>query len=56
MTLQMPADVVSGVQSSLQSLFGMSSYVAALTFSDLSAFPWLMVASCTVVVAGALVN
>jgi len=47
------ADVVSGVQGSLQSLFGMSSYVAALAFSDLAAFPWLMVASCSVVVTGA---
>ena len=49
----MPADVVSGVQGSLQSLFGMSSYVATLTFSDLSAFPWLMVTSSTVMVTGA---
>jgi hypothetical protein len=53
MNLHVLADIVSGVQSALQSLFGMSSYVAALAFSDLSAFPWLMLASCTVVVAGA---
>lgn len=56
LTVHLPADVVSGVQGSLQSLFGMSSYVAALTFSDLSAFPWLMLASCTVVVAGVLMT
>lgn len=47
------ADVVSGVQGSLQSLFGMSSYVAALACSDLAAFPWLMAASCSVVLTGA---
>lgn len=44
--------MVSGVQGSLQSLFGMFSYVVALAFSDLTAFPWLMAASCTVVVTG----
>lgn len=48
-------NVVSGVQGSLQSLFGMSSYIAALAFPDLLTFPWLMLASCSVVVAAALI-
>ena len=52
LNLALPADVVSGVQGSLQSLFGMSSYLAALAFSDLAAFPWLMLASCIVVLTG----
>ncbi len=48
------ADVVAGVQGSLQSLFGLSTYIAALAAPSLAAFPWLMAASCGIVTAAAL--
>lgn len=47
-------DVVAGVQASLQSLFGLSTYMATLLAPTLSAFPWLMAASCGIVTAAAL--
>lgn len=48
------ADVVAGVQGSLQSLFGLTTYAATLLAPTLSAFPWLMAASCGIVTAAAL--
>ena len=48
------ADVVSGVQGSLQSLLHMTTFAAALLCSRFRAFPWLMAASCAAALAGLL--
>lgn len=48
------ADVVSGVQGSLQSLLHMTTFAAALLCSRFRAFPWLMATSCAAALAGLL--
>lgn len=46
--------MVAGVQGSLQSLLGLASYAATLLAPSMTAFPWLMAASCAVVTVAAL--
>ena len=50
----MLAVVVAGVQGSLQSLCGLSTYLITLAAPDLASFPWLMAGSCCIVTAAAL--